>query len=142
MLMFIDHKDQAEMVSSESDPEPEFIDDSDRLREFVETVKATADEHEEVPPLLESLADPFEELLADDDWLAERYQELAMDDVNDKGAIWERTSPSGCCIGRETNCRCSRSSFRQALRRRSTIIAWGLVGIYGGTQREVLPPGR
>jgi len=134
--MFIDHKDQAEMVSSESDPEPEFIDDSDRLREFVETVKATADEHEEVPPLLESLADPFEELLADDDWLAERYQELAMDDVDDKGNMGEDIAQ--WLLYREGN---KLSVFTLVLPPGASTpvhdhLAWGLVGIYGGTQRE------
>ena len=134
--MPIAHNYHDTMSEPESDPEPEFVYDNDRVREFIDTVKATADEYEEIPPLLEALADPFEELLADDEWLDERYQRLATDDEEDMGNMGEDIAQ--WLLYREGN---KLSLFTLVLPPGASTpvhdhLAWGLVGIYGGTQRE------
>ncbi|APX97760.1 cysteine dioxygenase family protein [Natronorubrum daqingense] len=124
------------MSDPDQQPDPEFFHENDRIREFVDTVHATADEHEDVPALLDALEEPFEELLMEDGWLPERYQHLTPDDMEDKGdmgsdiaqwlvyrlgdklALFTLVLPPGA----ETPIH--------------DHLAWGLVGIYGGTQRE------
>lgn len=130
------HKYQAKMAPAEANSEPEFVYDNDRLRRFIDTVKTTADEYEEIPALLEALAEPFEALLADDDWLDERYQRLTMDDEADMGNMGDDIAQ--WLLYREGN---KLSLFTLVLPPGASTpvhdhLAWGLVGIYGGTQRE------
>jgi hypothetical protein len=66
--------------------------DNDRLREFVATVDETAQEHDEVPALLDALRDPFEQLLAADDWLPDRYRNLPSDDCDNRSDMGGRGS--------------------------------------------------
>lgn len=124
------------MTSETVDAEPEYIYENERLREFVETVKTAADEHEEVPSLLESLEEPFEALLMDDDWLEEMYQEPCTDETNDKGNMGDEIAQ--WLLYREGN---KLALFTLVLPPGVSTpvhdhLAWGLVGIYGGTQRE------
>ncbi|MDF9746180.1 cysteine dioxygenase family protein [Natrinema salsiterrestre] len=124
------------MASPNADPEPEFVYDTDRVRDFVDTVKETANEHDEIPALLEALAEPFEALLADDDWLDERYQRLPADDEEDSGNMGDDIAQ--WLLYREGN---KLSLFTLVLPPGASTpvhdhLAWGLVGIYGGTQRE------
>ena len=117
-------------------PEEEYFHDDERMRSFIERVKAEADEHEDVPALLESLEAPFRDLLLDDEWLPERYQHLPPDDYDDKGrmgddiAQWllyrwgEKLALFTLVVppGHQTPVH--------------DHLSWGLVGLYGGTQRE------
>ena len=110
--------------------------ESDRLRAFVETVDAAAETHEEIPTLLEELREPFRELLLDDDWLAEPYDGLVPEGYTNHGemgrdiAQWllyrrpEKLSVISLVLppGVETPVH--------------DHLAWGLVGIYAGAQRE------
>ncbi|WP_175480187.1 cysteine dioxygenase family protein [Natrinema salaciae] len=124
------------MASSNANPEPEFVSDSERLREFVDTVKATANEHESIPALLEALEEPFEALLAADGWLDQRYQQLPSEEMDDSGNMGDDIAQ--WLLYREGN---KLSLFTLVLPPGASTpvhdhLAWGLVGIYGGTQRE------
>lgn len=116
--------------------EDEYHLDNETVRSFIETVRRTADEHEEVPALLAELHDPFRELLLDDEWLPELYRNLPPEDFDDKGemggdiaqwllyrlpeklALFTLVVPPG-----------SRTPVHDHL-------VWGLVGLCQGTQEE------
>jgi predicted metal-dependent enzyme (double-stranded beta helix superfamily) len=115
--------------------EAEYYHDDERLRSFVATVHRTAANHDDIPALLSALRHPFEELLAADDWLPERYRNLPpeeYDNESDMGgdiAQWllyrgGKLSVSSLVVppGVETPIH--------------DHLAWGLVGLYQGTQRE------
>ena len=115
---------------------PEYYLDNDRVRDFIGTVKAEADVHEDVPDLLSALHDPFQDLLTDDGWLPELYRNLPPEDYDDKGemggdiaqwllyrhegklALFSLVVPPG-----------SRTPVHDHL-------VWGLVGLHQGTQEE------
>ncbi len=110
--------------------------DNRRLRSFIDTVDEAADEHEEIPALIESLHDPFRELLTDDEWLTEPYDGLVPEGYDDRGemggdiaqwllyrrpeklTIFSLVLPPGVSTPVHDH------------------LAWGLVGIYSGTQTE------
>jgi 3-mercaptopropionate dioxygenase len=124
------------MTHPHREPEPEFFHEDDRLREFVEMVHTTADEHEEIPTLLDALEDPFEELLLEDGWLPERYQDLSPAEMEDKGKMGDDIAQ--WLLYRFGN---KLALFTLVLPPGASTpvpdhLAWGLVGIYGGTQRE------
>jgi predicted metal-dependent enzyme (double-stranded beta helix superfamily) len=109
--------------------------DNERVRSFIETVRATAESHEEIPPLLEELSEPFEALLLDDEWLPPPYDGLVPDGYEDHGemggdiAQWLLYRSDDLVLftlvlppGVETPVH--------------DHLAWGLVGLYRGTQRE------
>lgn len=110
--------------------------DNDRIRSFVDTVDKAADTHEEIPDLLAALEEPFQDLLTDDDWLPEPYDGLVPDDYDDKGEM-------GRDIGQWLLYRRPEklSMFTLALPPDVETpvhdhLAWGLVGIYSGSQTE------
>jgi 3-mercaptopropionate dioxygenase len=124
------------MTHPDHEPESEFFHDDERLRKFVETVHATANEHEEIPALLDALEDPFEELLLEDGWLPELYQGLSPAEMEDKGKMGDDIAQ--WLLYRFGN---KLALFTLVLPPGSSTpvhdhLAWGLVGIYGGTQRE------
>jgi predicted metal-dependent enzyme (double-stranded beta helix superfamily) len=114
----------------------EYYLDADRLHTFVDTVKRTAEDHDDVPALLSALRDPFADLLTADDWLPDLYRNLppeGYDNKSDMGgdiAQWllyrqnESLSISSLVVppGVETPVH--------------DHLAWGLVGLYQGTQQE------
>jgi predicted metal-dependent enzyme (double-stranded beta helix superfamily) len=113
----------------------EYFADSDRLRSFVETVKATANEHEQVEPLLAELEGPFEALLTDD-WLPEMYRWLPPDDYENMGEMGDDIAQ--WLLYRDGH---ELALFTLVLPPGASTpvhdhLAWGLVGIYGGEQRE------
>lgn len=114
----------------------EYYCENDRLREFVETVEATADEHEAVPSLLSALRDPFERLLEDDDWLPELYRNHPPEDYDNESdmggdiAQWLLYRQEG---------KLSLSSLVVPPGVETPVhdhLAWGLVGLCQGTQME------
>jgi len=123
------------MTESEDGAEEWYL-DTERLRSFVDTVDEAASAHEEIPDLLAALHDPFRDLLTDDDWLPAPYDGLTPEGYDDKGemggdiAQWllyrrpEKLSLSVLALppGVETPVH--------------DHLAWGLVGIYSGTQTE------
>lgn len=122
-------------LMSEPD-DPEFFHDHPRLREFVETVHETADDHESVPALLDAVEPAFEDLLAADDWLPERYRELPPDDYDDKGEMGDDIAQ--WLLYREGE---RLALFTLVLPPGAATpvhdhLAWGLVGLHGGRQRE------
>jgi predicted metal-dependent enzyme (double-stranded beta helix superfamily) len=118
------------------DPEPEYFLDNERVRSIVDTVKSRAETHESVPDLVASLEDPFEALLHDDDWLPERYRTLPPDDYDDKGEMGDEIAQ--WLLYREGS---KLALFTLVLPPGAGTpvhdhLAWGLVGLHGGTQRE------
>jgi predicted metal-dependent enzyme (double-stranded beta helix superfamily) len=112
-----------------------YLDDA-RLRSFVETIDRTAAEHDEVPSLLSALREPFVDLLERDDWLPERYRTLPSpddDNASDMGgdiAQWLLYRRAGAL---------SISSLVVPPGVSTPVhdhLAWGLVGLCQGTQRE------
>ena len=117
-------------------PEAEWYLENERFRSFVDTVYEAADANEDVRSLLDDLHDPFEALLLDDDWLPEPYDGLVPEGYEDHGemggdiAQWLLyREPEKLVVftlvlppGVETPVH--------------DHLAWGLVGLYGGTQRE------
>lgn len=117
-------------------PEPEYHVDNERVRSFIETVKETADEHEEIPALVEALEEPFEALLYDDDWLPDLFTDLCPSHVENKGNMGEGIAQ--WLIYREGH---KLALFTLVLPPGVSTpihdhLAWGLVGIHGGAQSE------
>ena len=119
-----------------ADLQGEYYLDHDRLRAFVATVHRTAADHDEVPALLAALRDPFDDLLAADDWLPELYRNLPpeeYDNASDMGgdiAQWLLYRQPG---------KLSISSLVVPPGVETPVhdhLAWGLVGLYQGTQQE------
>jgi len=119
-----------------SDPQAEYYLDDPRLREFVATVTRLADDHDEIPALLAALRAPFEDLLAADDWLPGLYCNLPPDDYDNRSdmggdiAQWLLYRQPG---------KLSISSLVVPPGVETPVhdhLAWGLVGLYQGTQRE------
>lgn len=119
-----------------SDADREFVHEHPRVREFVETVHETADAHEAVPALLDALEPAFESLLADDNWLPERYRRLPGKDYDDKGEMGDDIAQ--WLLYREGS---RLALFTLVLPEGASTpvhdhLAWGMVGLHGGRQRE------
>jgi predicted metal-dependent enzyme (double-stranded beta helix superfamily) len=119
-----------------SDATPEYVHDHPTVRRFVETVHDRAADHEEVPALLDALEPAFEALLADDDWLPERYRRLPDDDYDDRGRMGDDIAQ--WLLYREGS---KLALFTLVLPEGASTpvhdhLAWGLVGLHGGRQRE------
>ena len=116
--------------------DPEYVHDHPRLREFVETVHDVADDHGSVPALLDAVEPAFEDLLAADDWLPERYRELPPEDYDDRGRMGDDIAQ--WLLYREDQ---RLALFTLVLPPGAATpvhdhLAWGLVGLHGGRQRE------
>lgn len=114
----------------------EYIYDNDRLRSFIDGVRTTTEEHDEIPDLLSALKGPFEELLTEDDWLDEKYQQLSTGEENNMGNMGDDIAQ--WLLYRDGN---KLALFTLVLPPGASTpvhdhLAWGLVGIYSGTQRE------
>jgi predicted metal-dependent enzyme (double-stranded beta helix superfamily) len=114
----------------------EYYLDDERLTRFVETVNRTAAEHDEVPALLTALREPFAELLEADCWLPELYRNLPPDDYDNRSdmggdiAQWLLYRREG---------KLSVSSLVVPPGVETPVhdhLAWGLVGLYQGSQEE------
>jgi predicted metal-dependent enzyme (double-stranded beta helix superfamily) len=121
---------------TDPDPDPEFVHDHPRVREFVAHVHDVAADHEAVPALLDALEPAFEDLLADDDWLPERYRRLPPDDYDDMGEMGDDIAQ--WLLYREGQ---RLALFTLVLPHGASTpvhdhLAWGLVGLHGGRQRE------
>lgn len=110
--------------------------DNDRLRGFISTVKRTANQHDELPSLLSALRDPFERLIEADDWLPELYRNLPPEGYDNK-------SDMGGDIAQwllyRQEAKLSLSSLVVPPGVETPVhdhLAWGLVGLYQGTQEE------
>lgn len=108
--------------------------DTEYVRSFVATVHEIADRHDEVESLLDDLREPFEELLWDD-WLPELYRDLPPDDYDDMGEMGDDIAQ--WLLYREEKL----ALFTLVLPPEVETpvhdhLAWGLVGLYQGTQHE------
>ena len=119
-----------------SEPDEEYYFDDDRLRSFVETVDRTAADHDEIPALLSALHEPFEDLLATDGWLPELYRNLPPED-------YDNASDMGGDIAQWLLYRRGEELSIMSLVVPPGVstpvhdhLAWGLVGLYQGTQQE------
>ncbi len=114
----------------------EYYLDDDRLREFVTTVERTADRHEGIPALLSELREPFERLIEADDWLPERYRNLPPEDYDNRSDMGGEIA-QWLLYRREG--KLSISSLVVPPGVETPVhdhLAWGLVGLAQGTQRE------
>ena len=110
--------------------------DNARVRSFIDTVDEAADNHEEIPDLLEAIHDPFQELLSDDDWLPDPYNGLVPDEYDDKGEMGGEIAQ--WLLYRRPK---KLTLFTLALPPGMDTpvhdhLAWGIVGIHSGTQTE------
>ncbi|MEF8840176.1 MAG: hypothetical protein V5A62_00930 [Haloarculaceae archaeon] len=110
--------------------------DNERVRSFVDTVDEAANTHEEIPDLLAALHDPFRDLLTDDDWLPEPYDRLVPEGYDDRGEMGGDIAQ--WLLYRRPE---KLTLFTLALPPGVETpvhdhLAWGLVGIYSGTQEE------
>lgn len=124
-----------------TDTTGEYFLDTDRTHEFIETVRGIADDHDdvddpaEIDDLLYSMHEPFQDLLLDHDWLPELYRNPPPEDYDDRGemgrdiAQWLLYRSDDLVLfslvippGVETPVH--------------DHLAWGLVGLYRGTQEE------
>lgn len=117
-------------------PDEEWYLDNTTIREFIQTVDDAAAEHERIEPLLSALHEPFQELLETDGWLPSPYDGLVPEGYDDHGemggdiAQWllfrrdEKLALFSLVLppGTETPVH--------------DHLAWGLVGLYQGTQEE------
>lgn len=117
-------------------PEEEYYLDKERVRSFVDTVDEAAETNEEIPALLEDLHDPFRDLLTDDEWLPELYRNSPPEDYEDNGEM-------GRDIAQWLRYRRENDLVLFSLVIPPEVetpvhdhLAWGLVGLYGGTQWE------
>ena len=119
-----------------SDAAPEFVHDHPTLREFVDHVHDVAADHETVPDLLDALEPAFEDLLADDDWLPEQFRRLPPEDYDDRGEMGDEIAQ--WLLYREGE-KLALSTLVLPQGASTPVhdhLAWGLVGLHGGTQRE------
>jgi predicted metal-dependent enzyme (double-stranded beta helix superfamily) len=130
------HDGEPNRESASGDGGEEYYIESDRLRSFVDTVDEAAAAHEEIPDLLGALETPFRELLTDDDWLPEPYDGLVPEGYDDKGEM-------GGDIAQWLLYRRPEKLTLFTLVLPPGVqtpvhdhLAWGLVGIYAGAQRE------
>lgn len=117
-------------------PEEEYYLDNETVRSFIRTVRDTAEEHTEIPALLADLEEPFQELLLDDDWLPEPYDGLVPEGYDDQGEMGGDIAQ--WLLYREEG---KLGLFTLVLPPGSETpvhdhLAWGLVGLYQGTQEE------
>ena len=114
----------------------EFYLDNERVRDFISTVNQTADQYDEIPALLEALHEPFQALIEEDDWLPELYRNLPPEDYDNKSdmggdiAQWLLYRREG---------KLSLSSLVVPPGVETPVhdhLAWGIVGLYQGTQEE------
>jgi predicted metal-dependent enzyme (double-stranded beta helix superfamily) len=110
----------------------EFVLDTPRLRSFVGDVQVAIAKAASPEDAIERIRPRFADLLADPDWLPERYQEAVEDSAMGGGIgqwLLYRTDDG------------SLSLFSLVVPSRSETpvhdhLAWGLVGLYRGTQDE------
>lgn len=117
-------------------PAEEWYVDAPIVRDFVETVDKAAADHADIPALLEALHEPFEELLTTDDWLPAPYDGLVPDDYTDHGEMGGDIA-QWLLFRREEKL----ALFSLVLPPGTETpvhdhLAWGLVGLYQGTQDE------
>lgn len=119
----------------DSDSEEYYL-DNERLRQFITTVKHTADQHNEIPSLLSTLREPFEQLIREDEWLPDLYRNLPPDGYDNKSdmggdiAQWLLYRQEG---------KLSLSSLVVPPGIETPVhdhLAWGLVGLSQGIQEE------
>lgn len=118
------------------DAEEEYFLESKQLRQFVETVNRTTEDHDEIPSLLSALHEPFERLLEEGEWLPERYRNLPPEDYENKSDMGGDIAQ--WLLYREEG-KLSLSSLVVPPGVETPVhdhLAWGLVGLTQGTQAE------
>lgn len=117
-------------------PDEEYYLDNERVRSFVDTVDRAAEENEDVRGLLDALQEPFQGLLTDDDWLPELYRNPPPEDYDDKGEMGQDIA-QWLLYRRENDLVFFSLVIPPDVETPvHDHLAWGLVGLYGGTQWE------
>jgi predicted metal-dependent enzyme (double-stranded beta helix superfamily) len=120
------------MTATETIAQDEFVVDNPRLREFIAAVSRIRHEQDDPRKIIAAIRPHFAELLADKTWLPEQYQEPA------------EGSGMGSGIGTWLLYRAGDGSLAlsalvvppDAQTPVHDHLAWGLVGLYRGTQDE------
>ena len=124
-----------------SDVAEEYFLDDERTGEFVETIRGLAEEHEDVEDaaaiedLLGSMHEPFQELLLDDEWLPELYRNSPPEGYDDRGEMG-RDIAQWLLYRSDDLVLFSLVIPPEVETPVHDHLAWGLVGLYGGTQEE------
>lgn len=116
--------------------EEEWYLDNPTVREFIATVDDAAAEHKDIESLLAALRDPFQSLLMQDDWLPSPYDGLVPDGYDDHGEMGGDIA-QWLLFRREEKL----ALFSLVLPPGTETpvhdhLAWGLVGLYQGSQEE------
>ncbi len=118
--------------SSVSQPPGEFVLDSPRLRTFIERVDEIRGRESESRTIIAEIRPHFSELLADKEWLPSQYQEMAPESGMGRNiGMW--------LLYRATDGSLALSSLVIPPGVETPVhdhLAWGLVGLYRGTQDE------
>lgn len=110
--------------------------ENETVSTFVDTVDEAAEAHEEIPDLLAALHDPFRDLLLSDDWLTEPYDGLVPDGYDDRGEMG-RDIAQWLLYRRPEKLTLFTLVLPPGVETPvHDHLAWGLVGIYSGNQKE------
>src|SRR5919107_2520331 len=120
------------MTASVETGQDEYVVDNPRLRAFVAEVSRIRNQHDDPRQILAAIRPHFAELLADKTWLPEQYQEPAVDSGMGSGiGTWllYRAGDGSLALSALVVPPGAQTPVHDHL-------AWGLVGLYRGTQDE------
>ena len=120
------------MTATVDTGQDEYVVDNPRLRAFVAEVRRIQHEHDDPREILAAIRPHFAELLADKTWLPEQYQEPAAESGMGSGiGTWllYRAGDGGLALSALVVPPGAQTPVHDHL-------AWGLVGLYRGTQDE------
>jgi predicted metal-dependent enzyme (double-stranded beta helix superfamily) len=110
----------------------EYLVDSPRMKSFIESVRFLRTQHDDPRQIVAAIRPHFDELMKDKTWLPEKYQEPSEDGGMGQGiGTW--------LLYRDLDGSLAFSSLVVSPGRQTPVhdhLAWGLVGLYRGTQDE------
>jgi predicted metal-dependent enzyme (double-stranded beta helix superfamily) len=122
----------ATIASAQQPGQDEYVVDNPRLRAFIEQVSRIRHEHDEPREIISAIRPHFAALLADKTWLPEQYQEPAVGSGMGSGiGVWllYRAGDGSLALSALVVPPGAQTPVHDHL-------AWGLVGLYRGTQDE------
>lgn len=120
------------MTASTATGQDEYVVDNETLREFIGAVQRIQQAHDDPRTVIAAIRPHFESLLADKAWLPEKYQEPAAEGGMGSGIgswLLFRAGDGGLALSALVVPPGAQTPVHDHL-------AWGLVGLYRGTQDE------
>jgi predicted metal-dependent enzyme (double-stranded beta helix superfamily) len=133
-LIFSSLKPEVELMTSEQTiaPAEEYLVDSPRMRGFIETVNEIRGRYSDPKEIIQAIRPHFADLMTDKRWLPEKYQETSEESGMGHGiGTW--------LLYRALDGSLAFSSLVVSPGTQTPVhnhLAWGLVGLYRGTQDE------